>query len=184
MGPPLKGGIRGGGHPSDWGSSDCYHALIDPQGQHDVIESFPSLGLLACHKVPVQQSGRRRQARSKPPDRSAAAGLWSARLRPWRLLSVAFGGSSRADPGAQARRSLGSSPGHCPWPALCWPQATWPDPHKLPEPYQRLRLCPHPWTAPTVPRQSRWLNHCEVCTCQVTSTFGPQGIELGWLLRA
>jgi hypothetical protein len=142
------------------GGSDCYLASIDPHGQPEVIDSFPPLELLACHHVPVQQSARRQQGRSKPPDRSVAAGLWSAWLRPWGFLFVAFGCSSRADPGAQARQSLCRSPGQC-----FWPQAPRPDPSEFPAPNQQLRRCHPLWPATAVPRQSKWLNRCQVCPC-------------------
>jgi len=171
IGAPLKGGIRGGDTLTAVGGSDCYRASFGPRGQPHIIDSFRTLELLACINIPVQQSGRRRQGRSKPPAQSAAAGLWSAWLRHWCFLSAAFGGSSCADPGDQARQSLCRSPGQCPWYGL-WPKTPRPDPHKLPGPNQRLRLCPYPWPAPAVPRQSRWLNRCQECTCQVTSAFG------------
>ena len=158
--PPLKGGIRGEDTLVAEAGSHCYLASIDPHGQPDVIVRFPSLELLACHHVPVRQSGRPRQGRSKPPDRSVVAGLWSAWLQPWGFLYVAFGSNSRADPGAQARQSLCRSTGQC-----RWPQAPRPDPPELPEPNQQLRLCHPLWPTPAVPRQSKWHNRCQICLC-------------------
>jgi len=158
--PPLKGVFAGGDTLVAEGGSDCYLASIDPHGQPEVFDRFPPLELLACQHVPVQQSARRQQGRSKPPDRSVAPGLWSAWLRPWGFLYVAFGCSSRADPGAQARQSLCSSTGQC-----FWPQAPRPDPPEFPELNQQLRLCHPLWPAPAFPRQSKWLNRCQVCPC-------------------